>query len=126
MNKIPDLISYARAYEIALEAAQEQFSEYQTLGTETLLASTNLETEACWVFFKNAKLEIPQNTPFTDCAFLVTKAGKLSLITDFMPQIEQMKDYVNAISLYHLGNLEASKVALREFNHRYGRKKFII
>jgi hypothetical protein len=84
------------------------------------LSDYHLEAEGCWYFFPMDGLEIPPEAQHSHkFAIAISKSGEERLVADFRDNEQQMKDYLELLSLHFLGREVESRAALAVWQKKY-------
>jgi hypothetical protein len=102
------MINFDKAKQLALEAAEEQFGEFKKSGQLLLDSDVLIESDFCWIFLRNQKVEIPdERWSLKGVAIAVSHTGEIRLIADHENDVEALKIYAERLSA-HFRSIPAS------------------
>jgi len=65
-----------------------------------LLQGYYLETDYCWMFFRNKAIVIAPERSLSDCAYCISKKGHSRSIADLSDDPVQLQEYLQTMSNY--------------------------
>jgi hypothetical protein len=65
-----------------------------------LLQDDYLETDYCWMFFRNKAIVIAPERALSDCAYCISKKGHVRSIADFSSDPVRLQEYLQTMSNY--------------------------
>ena len=99
-NTISQTISLDEARKIATEQAAYHLEAIRKDKSMPLLQDSYLETDYCWMFFRNKGIVLAPEQALSGWAYCVSKKGHARSIADFSDDMIRVHEYLQTISNY--------------------------
>ena len=101
MNNIkPQPITLAEAKKIAIDLIKRDTRDDVNDDSIPLMQDSYLETDYCWMFFRNKAIVIAPERALRDGAYCISKKGHARLIGDLSDDPVQLQEYLQTMSNY--------------------------
>ena len=106
-NENAACITVEKAKFLAKQEAHPELKSFMHTKSEEVLESYYLETDYCWIFFKNPTIIVPDNALLgIKWAYAVSKKGNCRLVYDLRGEPEKMQKHLFDLSDYFKKNNE--------------------
>jgi hypothetical protein len=97
-DAISKIITLDQARKIATDMAGYDTARDVKNKSVQLLQDHYLETEYCWMFFRNKEITIAPERALSDCAYCVSKKGSGRSIADYSDDSIRLHEYLQIMS----------------------------
>ena len=92
-------INLLDARQMAEEIFKEHFEKNASLiGNNNWCSEEYLESNSCWLFFKNKEIIINNEQPYSDFVVVITKNGRKIINQDYGGDIDLLTNYLKRVS----------------------------